>query len=329
MSLIIVTGAAGFIGSASCIGLANAGYRVIGLDNLSRPGSAWRSDRLGQSGIEIVQLDIRDRNLVFDFFQNLQKEVSGVLHLAAQTAVTTSYDDPAFDFDTNAIGTFNVVEATRIFCPEAHLVYSSTNKVLGAGPFTSPVPSSRALKPSTPYGLSKAVGDLYLVEYGRDPFRLKTTVLRQSCIYGPGQLGVEDQGWAAWFGLANLLGRPITIFGNGSQIRDMLFIDDLVDLYLRVFEAGTTGAFVVGGGEQNMVSIGNAVDLIEEISGEAFTDVRFGLPRPDDQDYFVADNSSLVEILGWEPQITVGAGLKSLLDWQASNLESIDQILAP
>jgi CDP-paratose 2-epimerase len=239
----LITGGAGFIGVHAANHFAKA-HSVHIVDNLSRRGTQANLDWLkGEAKFSFAQIDIRDS-------KRLEEELMGfkpdaVIHLAAQVAVTTSVQDPRTDFEINALGTFNVLEAVRKHAPGAMVLYSSTNKVYGgmeevrvelAGdryryadlPFG--VPETYPLDFHSPYGCSKGAADQYVRDYGRI-YEFPTVVFRQSCIYGTRQFGVEDQGWIAWFTIASTLGRPITVYGDGKQVRDVLWVDDLIDAF--------------------------------------------------------------------------------------------------
>lgn len=232
MPKAIVTGACGFIGTCLSLRLMEIGVEVVGIDNLSRPGSELNLGELVQHDLfSIKRVDLSHSARVHDVFSKIG-EVDAVFHLAAQVAVTTSYVDRQRDFLDNAGASFNVIESVKRFTPGAYCLYASTNKVYGHIEVAEPVGLDKPLDPYTPYGVSKATGELYFREYGREEVGLKTCALRQSCIYGHHQFGVEDQGWVAWFAIANMLGFPITIYGDGRQVRDLLFVDDLVALYL-------------------------------------------------------------------------------------------------
>lgn len=323
---VLVTGCAGFIGSALALRLRAEGEDVIGIDDFSRKGSDLNRQSLLGYGVEVVELDLANRSSVFDVFRTRGNDISSVVHLAGQVAVTTSLADPVRDFESNAVGSFNIAEATRMFCPGAHVIYSSTNKVFGARNFSSPVGLDISAEPKTPYGVSKFIGELYFKEY-RESGELTATVFRQSCIYGPGQFGVEDQGWLAWFTFANLTDAPITIYGDGSQVRDLLFVQDLIDLFIADMKIRASQTFVVGGGIGNAVSIGKAVEAIPEATGLAFYSVSLDGARVGDQRYFVSANEGLQETFGWQPKTQFHQGLAELIEWQVKNLDQISGVL--
>jgi CDP-paratose 2-epimerase len=334
----IVTGGAGFIGSNVAHALAGRGYEVIVLDSLVRPSARLNLEWLGDS-VTLVEGDVRDRELV-DRVVREHADAEAVLHLAGQVAVTSSVASPREDFEANVLGSFNVLEATREYAPEAAFVNVSTNKVYGqlAGhrleeletryaflDHPDGIDETQPLDPHSPYGCSKAAADLYALDYARI-YGLRAVSLRQSCIYGPRQFGIEDQGWVAWFAIAARLGLPLTVYGNGKQVRDLLYVDDLVELYLRVVErAGAVAgrAYNVGGGPANTLS------LLELLARLGVAEPEYGEVRPGDQLVFVADVARAREDFGWSPQTGLDAGLDSLLAWIEQNVDVATSILHP
>ncbi|MFQ6063311.1 MAG: NAD-dependent epimerase/dehydratase family protein, partial [Methanosarcinales archaeon] len=282
---ILITGGAGFVGSHAAEYFAKKGNEVVCYDNLSR-ADLLKKDYIATTynwnylknfkNITLIKGDIRD-------LENLKEAAKGVdtiLHTAAQTAVTTSVLDPKTDFDVNALGTFNVLEAARA-CDAEAVVYCSTNKVYGDNvntikviekekryvfedKFKNGIPESFStdLCEHTPYGCSKLTGDIYCQDYGL-LYGLKTGIFRMSCIYGTRQFGVEDQGWVAWFTIATILGKPITIYGDGKQVRDVLYIDDLVKAYDAFLNTNNSAVLNIGGGARNTMSLLELLDLLE------------------------------------------------------------------
>jgi CDP-paratose 2-epimerase len=263
-----------------------------------------------------------------------------ILHLAGQVAVTTSVQNPREDFAINALGTFNLLEATRLHAPEAAFLYASTNKVYGGMDdvgvieeatryayenYPHGIPETYPLDFHSPYGCSKGTGDQYTLDYARI-YGLRTAVLRQSCIYGPRQFGVEDQGWVAHFIIAAILGRPLAIFGDGKQVRDLLHIHDLVQAYEQVvqrIDAPTVRgqAFNLGGGPANTLAIwAEFGQVLQEIHGRVIP-IQHGDWRPGDQRVFIADIRKAHQHLGWQPQISPTAGIQQLYAWVAENRE--------
>jgi CDP-paratose 2-epimerase len=327
MQKVLVTGACGFVGTCLTNALLCDGFQVIGVDNLSRRGSELNALELTGKRFALHRVDLSQTPKVMQLFSEIGP-VDAVFHLAAQVAVTTSYVDRQKDFFDNALASFNVIEAVKRYSPEAYCLYSSTNKVYGHLQVWQPVGSDYPLDPYTPYGVSKAVGDLYFNEYGRKELGLETCVLRQSCIYGHHQFGVEDQGWVAWFAIANILRRAITIYGDGTQVRDLLYVDDLVELYRKCFQQRLTGAYPVGGGTENAISLNDALDLIEEFTGQAFVHISHSTTRPGDQPYFVADLAWTCQTnLDWRPRTPLYQGMHKMIDWICEHRSAIQAVL--
>ncbi|MCC7290218.1 GDP-mannose 4,6-dehydratase [bacterium] len=333
MNTLLITGGAGFIGSNSARYFKDKGWNVVVFDNLSRKGSKdnlkWLQDNYD---IKFVKGDIRKYSDLEKAFK--PNPITHILHLAAQTTVTLSVTDPRNDFEINAQGTFNVLEAMRNFAKDAKLIYASTNKVYGGmedveefetnGRYEYKnlplgIPENRFLDFHSPYGCSKGAGDQYVRDYSRI-YGLKTVVFRQSCIYGYRQFGVEDQGWVAWFTIATMHNKAITIYGDGKQTRDVLFIDDLVRAYEMAFESNSTNGQIynVGGGSQNQMSL---LELISFLEGFFNKKIRynFGEWRPGDQKVFVCDITKAHQSFGWKPEIGVKEGVGKLFEWIKAN----------
>jgi CDP-paratose 2-epimerase len=332
-SQILIIGGAGFIGSNLAHSILAEGRRVTVFDNLSRAGVERNLDWLQREAgnrLHFIRGDVRDADAV----ANAVEGVSAVYHLAAQTAVTTSLDDPREDFAINAQGTLNVLEAVRRSARKIPVVYSSTNKVYGNlgdlaveedGERYQPqdddvrrhgIGEDRGLDFCTPYGCSKGVADQYVLDYASS-FGLPTAVLRMSCIYGPRQFGTEDQGWVAHFLIAALKGEPITVYGDGKQVRDILFVDDAVAAYravLKDIDQVSGRAFNLGGGPTNAVSINEVLSTIEKLTGSRLTLGR-GAWRQGDQYYFVADTRRLHQEVGWRAGVSWKTGLRRMLQW--------------
>ena len=337
----IITGGAGFIGSNAASRYLGRGHHVVVVDNLYREGVQKNLEWLrSQGSLEFVQLDIRRANELAEVFRK-HSDADQVLHLAAQVAVTTSVTAPREDFEINALGTFNVLEAVRKAGIRAPLLYSSTNKVYGEmtevgvveknGKYAyqsldQGVPESRSLDFHSPYGCSKGAADQYVIDYHRI-YGLRTIVFRQSCIYGYRQFGAEDQGWIAWFMIASQLGRPITVYGDGKQVRDILFIDDLLDAYDAAFAAGDAAqgkAYNIGGGPENVISL---LDLIAYIEKRRGMKLPYGISdwRPGDQKVFISDIHRAQSELGWKPVTNCAKGMELLYDWIGQNKEMFMQ----
>ena len=307
---VLVTGGAGFVGCNIVDRLASQGRMVRILDSLARPGVernlAWLKSRHGDK-IDCTVADIRDRRVV----ERAAEGVDAVFHLAAQVAVTTSFTDPVEDFEVNVGGAINLLEALRRQGRPVPLVFASTNKVYGdladielglRDQAYLPVDDTlrergvdetRPLEFHTPYGCSKGAADQYVLDYARS-FGLPTCVLRMSCIYGPRQMGTEDQGWVAHFLIRALASQEISIYGDGQQVRDILHVSDAVDAYLaawRSIDAVSGRAFNIGGGPGNAVSLLQLISHIERVVGGAVR-TSFSDWRPGDQRYFVADTTA-------------------------------------
>jgi CDP-paratose 2-epimerase len=329
----VITGGAGFVGTNLAHALLEEGNRVRVLDNLSRPGVErnlrWLRAQHG-ARLEIEIGDIRDRVTL----RRALESADQVFHLAAQVAVTTSLASPLDDFSVNLAGTLSLLEELRRLSEPPPLVFTSTNKVYGDLPQLpleregdrweprDPGVRRRGLDESmplafcTPYGCSKGGADQYVLDFAKS-YDLPAAVLRMSCIYGPHQHGTEDQGWVAHFLLRTLAGQPITIYGDGAQVRDILWIEDLVEAFVRVRDgigvlAGT--AFNVGGGPENAVSLIEVIELIGELHGRR-PRVELAPARPGDQRYYVADTGRLRVATGWEQQVGVEEGIEELYRW--------------
>ncbi len=337
----LITGGAGFIGCNLADYLLRRGEHVTIVDNLSRPRTplnlAWLQAQYGDR-LRFVQADIRDAAA-------MQSVIPGhrvVYHLAGQVAVTTSVQDPRSDFEINALGTLNVLEAARL-APEPPIVFfSSTNKVYGGmetvavvaeetryryRDLPNGVPEHQLLDFHSPYGCSKGAADQYVRDYARI-YGLKTVVFRQSCIYGPRQFGVEDQGWAAHFAIAALLNRPITIYGDGKQVRDMLYVDDLIAAYMAALERidRVSGRiYNIGGGPENALSIWVEFGpLLSRLVGREIA-VRYGDWRPGDQPVYISDIALAQRDLDWRPRVSVTEGVERMVSWIRDHLELFRQ----
>ncbi len=334
---VLITGGAGFIGSHAAEFFAGNGHDVIVFDNLSRaellglPGRKfyYNWDYLKKlKKIKLLKKDIRNIREIED----ASKGCDVIVHAAAQTAVTASCTNPKTDFEINAMGTLNVLEAARkndVGC----VIYCSTNKVYGDNinrigtikgelgykyekkysmgvPETFPVD----LCGHTPYGCSKLAGDFYTQDYGR-LYGIKTGVFRLSCVYGARQFGVEDQGWVAWMAIASLLNRQITVYGDGKQARDVLYVDDLVGLMDKFIKSDIKGVVLnAGGGPENTLSILELIRFLEKLRNKKIN-VKFGKPRPNDQKVYISDVSKARSLLKWSPSVGPERGILKLDKW--------------
>jgi CDP-paratose 2-epimerase len=328
----LITGGAGFIGTNLAHRLLSAGRPVLLLDNLSRPGVERNLRWLRETHGDRVQwecADVGDASAL----RKAVRSATQVFHFAAQVAVTTSLADPGHDFDVNARGTLNLLEALRAV-EEPPLVFTSTNKVYGGledvlfrsnGRRYAPqdlnlgargINEARPLDFHSPYGCSKGAADQYVLDYART-FGLPAVVFRMSCIYGPHQFGTEDQGWVAHFLIRALEGQPITLYGDGMQVRDVLYVEDLVDAFLLAqaqMSAISGQAFNIGGGPANAISLIELLELIERLHGRK-PRVRSEAWRPGDQRYYVSDTGKFAAATGWSPRVGVEAGVGELYRW--------------
>jgi CDP-paratose 2-epimerase len=334
---VLVTGGAGFVGSNLVNRFLSDGCEVTIFDAFLRRGAhenvAWLSSNHAGPKLRVVKGDVRDIKAV----QAVVDKADVIYHLAAQVAVTTSVLDPRSDFEANALGTFNVLEAARLTGRRPVIVFTSTNKVYGGlehiaveeqaerfrfRDLTDGVSEAQPLDFHSPYGCSKGAADQYVRDYARI-YGLPTVVFRMSCIYGPRQFGTEDQGWVAHFIISALTGRPITIYGNGKQVRDVLFVDDLVRaLRLAVDKIDRVAGevFNIGGGPLNALSVwGEFGRYLTAFRNEPLA-VSFDDWRPGDQPCYVSDIRKAGDLLGWKPLIDKETGIHRLREWVAANM---------
>lgn len=327
--------------AAEFFALANPKNKVIVLDNLMRSkifgydnesvGFNWRYLARFKN-IERIKGDVRND---LDVSRAIGRGVDVVIHTAGQPGVPSSVRMPKEDFSINAFGTLNVLEAARKKSKDTVVIYCSTNKVYGENVDRIALAEKEQryifkdvrgvseemctdLTGHTPYGVSKLAGDLYVQEYSHI-YKMKTGVFRMSCTYGTRQFGFEDQGWVAWFIIAALFKRPITIYGNGKQVRDMLYADDLVDAFNRFINSGMErGLFNIGGGPDNTISLLEFLDELEILTGKR-PKVKFSDWRPSDQKVYITDTTKLEKELGWKIKINVREGIKRLAEWIKDN----------
>ena len=334
----LVTGGAGFIGSNYVHRLVARGEQVTVFDNFSRAGAKrnleWLQSTFGKDAFNVVVGDVSNASLITE----TARDADVIMHLAGQVAVTTSVIDPRDDFESNAIGTFNTLEAARLSGRNPIFLYSSTNKVYGGMEevelFEEPTrwrykdlvhgcPETQPLDFHSPYGCSKGTGDQYVRDYARI-YGLPTVVFRQSCIYGPRQFGIEDQGWVAWFIIAAVTGRPITLYGDGKQVRDILYVEDLMNSYdaaVEKIDIASGKVYNIGGGPDNVMSVWYEFrPILERLLGETL-EVARGDWRPGDQRVFYADIRKAEQELGWKPTIGVEEGISQLYGWVRDNRE--------
>jgi len=337
---ILITGGCGFIGCNLANSFLQKGAEVIIYDNLSRSGAEknkkWLEDN-HQKNLTFIHGDIRD----FRGLKSATKDADTIFHTAAQVAVTTSVKNPKEDFEINVLGTFNVLEAVRLSNTDPILLYTSTNKVYGNNVnklallekefryefadnnLSNGIPEifSTDANEHTPYGSSKYASDVYVRDYS-SVYGLKTVSFRMSCIYGLRQFGNEDQGWVAHFLISSVFNKPIVIYGDGKQVRDVLFISDLINAFNAAVNNinKTKGeVFNMGGGPKNTLSLLELIDFINKARGRKI-DVSFDDWRPFDQKVYISDIRKAKEYFGWEPQVDKETGINKILNWITSNI---------
>ena len=345
MRQIIVTGGAGFLGVNVANYYLKRGYKVVVFDNCSRRGSEenlfWLKQNEKSHNLDVIKGDICCPP------KALVKKVESshaLFHLAAQVAVTTSVADPWRDFEVNAQGTLRLLELVRESRGKKPVfLYSSTNKVYGGMEGVKIVEGDEAyayrdlprgiteghsLDFHSPYGCSKGCADQYVRDYARI-YGIPTIVFRQSCIYGCRQFGIEDQGWVAWFVIAAVLGRPITIYGNGKQVRDLLFVDDLIaamDLAWMNIKATAGKIYNIGGGPENAVSVIQLIEYLKKHVNPNLS-VSFSQWRPGDQLVYISDIRKAKDDFGWQPNVNWVDGVKRLVAWVRENRELVNRMV--
>ncbi len=344
MKEVIITGGAGFTGTNFAESYLDRGYRVVVVDNLSRKGSRVNLEYLKShaqaSHLDVILDDIRQPSKAL---AAAVERADALFHFAGQVAVTTSVADPRDDFEVNALGTFNMLELLRKSKgKKPSFFFSSTNKVYGGmedvtiekgerryfyRDFPKGISEARTLDFHSPYGCSKGAADQYVRDYARI-YDLNTVVFRQSCIYGYRQFGVEDQGWVAWFVIATVLNRPITIYGDGKQVRDILFIEDLIGAYNRAWDnmsRASGNVYNVGGGPSNTISL---LDLLALLKEEVNPSIPLSYEdwRPGDQPVYVSDISKVETELGWRPKVAWDQGVRKLIGWVKDNRSMLEKL---
>ncbi len=344
MKNVIITGGAGFTGANFTEHFLNRGYRVVVVDNLSRKGSQVNLDYLHShaqaSNLAVILDDIRKPSKAL---AAAVEQADALFHFAGQVAVTTSVEDPREDFEINALGTFNMLELVRASKGKKPcFFFSSTNKVFGGmedivieegesryfyRDLPQGISEDRILDFHSPYGCSKGAADQYVRDYARI-YNLDTVVFRQSCIYGYRQFGVEDQGWVAWFVIATVLNRPITIYGDGKQVRDVLFIEDLIAAYNLAWDnidKASGNIFNIGGGPANTISLLDLIALLKEEISPSIP-LSYADWRPGDQPVYVSDIGKAETELGWRPQVSWEQGVRKLIGWVKENRSMLEEL---
>jgi CDP-paratose 2-epimerase len=336
---ILITGGAGFVGCNLADYFLKKGSEVVVFDNLSRKGTEKNLKWLKanhKKGLSFIKGDVRN----FKSLLKACKDVDAIFHTAAQVAVTTSLKNPREDFEINALGTFNVLEAARKSSSNPILIYTSSNKIYGNNvnkirliekktryefadkKYKNGIPEDFPTDANehTPYGCSKYAAEIYVRDYGAI-YGLRTTTFRMSCIYGLRQFGNEDQGWVAHFIISSVLNKPITIYGDGKQVRDILFIDDLArafDLACKNVEKTKQQVYNIGGGVKNTISLLELIEFLEKLIGRKI-DYRFSDWRPFDQKVYISSIDKAKKDFGWEPKISKEEGIRKLFDWVNEN----------
>jgi len=349
MKTILITGGAGFIGINTARYFLEKEWRVVVVDNLSRNGSAVNLDWLlsqyptNQRPFTYVVLDIIDSDgyCLNELMQDISPDV--ILHAAAQVAVTNSVADPRYDFKVNALGTINMLEAARMSSVNPVFIFTSTNKVYGSmetvgiyennrrydfgdEKLTMGVPEEYPLDFHSPYGCSKGAADQYVRDYYRI-YGLPTVVFRQSCIYGERQFGIVDQGWVAYLTARAMLDMPITIYGNGKQVRDILFMDDLCGAFfsaIACIEKSTGQIYNIGGGPKNTVSVIDFIHLLGKKLGKTIK-YSFSDWRPGDQKIYISDIRKAQRDFDWHPEVNMEVGIDKMINWTKQNLKLLQK----
>jgi len=343
----LITGGCGFLGSNLTTKVLKRGEEPIVFDNLCRYGSYQNLEWLKSQGeFQFIHADIRNTNDVEKAVKDTKPDI--IFHLAGQVAMTTSLKNPRLDFEVNALGTFNLLEAVRKYSPRSIIIYSSTNKVYGdlkyltyeetktryiCRDYPNGFNERLPLDFQSPYGCSKGTGDQYMLDYAR-MFGLKTVVFRHSSMYGERQFATYDQGWIGWFCekaiemKKGILKEPFTISGNGKQVRDVLHTSDVVRLYFKTLENidKTKGqVFNIGGGIENSLSL---LELFNILENELNIEINYvKLPsRRSDQKVFVTNTTKIKKLINWQPKINKLTGIKKMLDWPRSNLKFGDNV---
>jgi CDP-paratose 2-epimerase len=334
----LVTGGVGFIGSNYVHRLIQRNEHVTVFDNLSRAGAPrnvdWLKSQFGDDAFRLIIGDVRSADQIAE----AAKDADIIVHLAGQVAVTTSVLNPRDDFEANALGTFNTLEAARLSGRDPIFIYSSTNKVYGGmddvklteestrwlyADLKHGCTETQPLDFHSPYGVSKGAGDQYVRDYARI-YGLRSVVIRQSAIYGPRQFGVEDQGWMAWMTIAAVTGKRITVYGDGKQVRDVLHVEDLLNAYdaaIENIDIAKGQIYNIGGGAHNMISVwAEFGPILERLLGKKI-EVERDDWRPGDQKVFYADFRKAQRELGWEPKIDLEEGIELLFNWVKENRE--------
>ena len=341
MKKVLITGGAGFIGSNSALEFASKGWEIHLIDNLSRKGGIINLNNLKKKiKFKFYKCDIEKFKKLSSIIKKIKPKL--VIHCAGQVAVTTSVKNPRSDFNSNALGTLNVLESIRLYSYKTKLIFLSTNKVYGdvsnhlvksgkkryffKGKLKN-IDEGYPLDLHSPYGCSKGAADQYVRDYSR-VYMIDAIVLRMSCIYGNMQFGIEDQGWITWLTILSFFNKKIKIFGDGKQVRDILFISDLVKLFLKISKSkkNYNKIYNIGGGIQNSISI---LELLEILNKKLNKKNKFKKYkwRPGDQKIYISNISKIKKDFNWSPKVKVNEGLKKVINWIRENEIGIKKIL--
>jgi CDP-paratose 2-epimerase len=343
VSKAMITGGAGFVGSNYAFHLLQAGHTVVIYDNFSRGSGClqnleWLRSQPNSKRLSVVNGDVSD----LESLSAAAKGCDFILHTAAQVSVPKSISGPGLDFRSNAIGTFNVLEAARALETDPALLYTSSNKVYGIPnaplreqesrydfeALSDGVDETFPIKGEEPYGVSKAAGDLYLHAYS-EQYGLKSVSFRCSCMFGPHQYGKEEQGWVAWFCIAAALGKPLSIYGDGKQVRDLLYIDDVVhafDLATKNIDRVKGEAINLGGGKENVASLLETIVYLESLTNRKMH-LTFKDWRPGDNRCYYTNCTKAKDLLRWTPTLPWKEGVSKTLDWVKSNVREVSAII--
>jgi len=335
---VLITGGCGFLGSNLCQHYRSRGAEVIAYDSLAkheflrnpymRPGARdYNKKLLKKAGVRVAVEDIRD----FTKLYSIAKDCDYICHTAAQPAMTISWENPQLDFSTNTFGTFNVLETARKL--DLPVAICSSVHTYGPDKINSDVKEGKTRYIRTPAGInenepllqgvvtplhaSKRSNEIYAQSY-IDTYKMNIACFRLTGIYGPNQFGGEDHGWVANFSIRALIDEPLTIFGTGKQLRDILYASDVAEAFDAFYNKRKSGLYVLGGGEENMISLLECIDMIKEITGKN-PDVKFEPERFGDLHYFVANSSRFINAMGWKPKVRPKEGITKLIEWIKQN----------
>ena len=340
---ILITGGAGFIGSNTAFYFSKKGWKIYLIDNLSRKGSKNNLLNLKKKiGLRFYKADVSNFEKISQILKSIKPNL--LIHCAGQVTVTKSVINPRNDFNSNALGSFNILESIRLFSNKTKFINISTNKVYGdvsnkkvseinkryqfLGKLKN-INESYPLDLYSPYGCSKGIADQYTRDYSRI-YNLDTIVLRLSCIYGTMQYGIEDHGWIVWLTIKSYFGKKIKIFGNGKQVRDVLFIDDLVNLFYKLSKSkkNTDKIYNIGGGNRNSISLLELIDILNKKMNKKNKFKKFKW-RPGDQKIYISDISKIKKEYNWYPKISLSEGLDKIIEWINKNEIIIKKTLKP